>query len=322
VTGYTSRLAVLAAFATAVLWAPSAASQQKPDDFRIKVNVELVQLPISVVDKDGLGVTGLKEEHFEIYEDKVRQQITLFKHEDIPLSLGLVMDNSGSMRNKRDRMHSAALTFVRESNPDDETFVVAFDDQAWIEQDFTGSMGDLVEALEDLDPRLETALYDAIWASLDHVAKEGRMEKKVLLVVSDGEDSASKKTYNELLKYVRQARDVTIYAVGLLELDDQRSGGLFGRNRPSKRAKDALTEIARITGGQAYFPKSLDEVEDICRRIARDLRNQYTLGYSPSNDTMDGTWRQIRVEIKPPRGFPKVTWNTKEGYTAPGGPTP
>jgi VWFA-related protein len=317
------RLLTLIALGAVALsaFAPAASSQQKPGnkDFTIKVDVDLVQLPVTVVDKDGRGVTGLQQEHFEVFEDKVRQEITLFKHEDIPLSVGLVIDNSGSMRSKRDRVHSSALTFVRESNPDDQTFVVAFDEDAYIEQEFTGSMGDLVDALENLDPRLGTALYDAIWASLDYVQK-GVLEKKVLLVISDGEDADSKTTYDKLLAYVRKTRDIPIYAIGLLEENDQRSGGLFGRNRPSKKAKDALTEIAALTGGKAYFPKTADEVEEICARIARDLRNQYTVGYSPSNTKLDGTYRTIRVEIKPPRNLGKLTHHTRQGYTAPGGP--
>ena len=138
--------------------------QQPPKEdkpFQIKVNVDLVQLPVTVNDKNGLMVAGLNKDNFQVLEDKVPQEISLFKHEDIPLSMGLVIDNSGSMRNKRERVHSAALTFVRESNPDDETFVIAFDENAYLEQDFTGSIGDLVDALDNLDPRNGTALHDA-----------------------------------------------------------------------------------------------------------------------------------------------------------------
>jgi VWFA-related protein len=230
-----------------------------------------------------------------------------------------VIDNSGSMRPKRERVHSAALSFVRESNPDDETFVIAFDDQAWLEQDFTGSIGDLVDALENLDPRLQTAMHDAIYLAVDHV-KTGRLDKKALLVISDGEDTASKWGINKVIQHVREAKNVTIYAIGLLE-EGSDGGGLFGGgNKTQKRAKEALTEIAKVTGGQAFFPKSLDEVEAICKQIARDLRNQYTVGYYSKNNKMDGTWRNVEVQVTPPRNTSKLTIRTNEGYYAPGTP--
>src|SRR5215831_16005274 len=160
----------------------------KDKDFSLTVETLEVQLPVSVVDKEGRPVDGLKQENFQVYEDKVLQTIKNFRHEDIPLSLGLVIDNSGSMRNKRERVNSAALAFVRESNPDDETFIVNFDDSAYLEQDFTGSIGDLVDALDNIDARGETALYDAIYLSADHV-KAGTKNKKAILLITDGEDN-------------------------------------------------------------------------------------------------------------------------------------
>src|SRR4030095_3449402 len=245
---------------------------------QIKLDVTLVPLPVSVVDKDGNALEGLTEKNFKVFEDKVEQQISVFKHEDAPVSIGLVVDSSGSMKNKKEKVHSAALSFVKESNPDDETFIVAFDSDAWLQQDFTGSLGDLVDALNNLDSRLETALYDAVYLSVDHV-KKGKLDKKALLVISDGEDNSSKWGYNKLLEHVRQSKDITVYAVGIFDENDTRSGGLFGKS-PQKKAKDALKEIAELTGGQAFFPKSIDEVAEICQRIARDLRNQYTIGYT------------------------------------------
>jgi Ca-activated chloride channel family protein len=292
--------------------------QQPPGGFQVEVNVDLVELPVSVTDKEGDTVEGLTQNNFQVLEDNVAQEITLFKHEDVPLSMGLVIDSSGSMKNKKEKVHSAALSFVKESNPDDETFIVAFDDQAWLQQDFTGSLGDLVDALENLDPRLETALYDAIYLSVDHVRK-GRLNKKVLLLISDGEDTSSKWGFNKVLEHVQQAKDVTIYAVGILDENDSRSGGLFGRS-PQKKAREALKEIAELTGGQAYFPKSIDEVAEICKRIARDLRNQYTVGYL-SNSKQDGGWRTIRVNVlNPPKSAGKIAVKTRTGYFAPGVP--
>jgi VWFA-related protein len=294
-------------------------SQDDKQPFGIKVDVQLVELPVTVRDKDGKMIAGLKKENFQVLEDKAPQDISLFLHEDIPLSMGLVIDNSGSMRNKRERVHSAALTFVRESNPDDETFIIAFDDGAYLQQDFTGSVGDLVDALDDLDLRLGTALHDAIYLGVEHV-KKGRLKKKAILVISDGEDTASVYDYQKVLAHVRKSNNIAIYAVGLL--DEDQGGGLFSRS-PQKKAKQALTELAELTGGRAYFPKSLDEVETICRQLAKELRDQYTLGYNPSNKAPDGTRRIVTVNVvNPPRNAGKITVNAPKEYTAPGGPTP
>jgi VWFA-related protein len=287
----------------------------KDKAYTLNVDVALVTLPVSVIDKDGKLVENLGQDNFQVLEDNVQQQISLFKHEDIPLSLGLVIDNSGSMRNKRERVNSAALTFVRESNPDDETFIVNFDDEAYLEQDFTGSMGDLVDALDHIDTRGETALYDAVYLSIDHV-KVGHRDKKALLVITDGEDNRSKYKLDKFMAHVREAKDVTVYAIGLLEENDDR-GGLFHKS-PSKKAKQDLIQLTELTGGQAFFPKSVSEVEQICQRIARDLRNQYTLGYSPTNKNQDGAWRKVEVRVNPPRNVnaAKLTLRTKQGYYA------
>ncbi len=312
--------ALLISLCSAIVFAQTQGQQgQQPrrqDDrnFTLSVDVELVQLPVSVVDKDGRPVSGLAKEHFQVFEDNTLQDISLFKYEDVPLSLGLVIDNSGSMRNKRERVNSAALSFVRAGNPDDETFIVNFDDAAYLEQDFTGSIGDLIDVLDNVDTRGETALYDAIYLSLDH-AKAGKRDKKALLLISDGEDNKSKYGINRVIEALRESK-VTVYAIGLMEENDQR-GGLF-RKSPSKKAKEALEQFAELTGGQAYFPKSIDEVEEICKRIAHDLRNHYTIGYNPSNKKLDGTWREVRVKVNPPKNASKVSSIfSKPGYYAP-----
>src|SRR5438105_11867253 len=236
---------------------PSAQDQtqkQNNQDFTLSVDVELVQLPISVLDTKGRPVDGLTKDQFQIFEDNALQEIKLFVHEDVPISLGLVIDNSGSMRNKRERVNSAALSFVRESNPEDESFIVNFDDSAYLEQDFTSSIGDLMDALDNLDTRGETALYDAIYLSVDKVIKDGKRDSKALLLVTDGEDNTSKYKFEEALRQLKESK-VTLYAIGLLEENDQR-GGLF-KPAPSKKAKDALIQLAESTGGVAYFPKSV-----------------------------------------------------------------
>ena len=305
---------LLSAFALTAQDRPEPQKQDKDkEDFTLKVPILEVQLPVSVIDKEGRPVDGLSKDQFTIFEDNTQQQIKVFKHEDIPLSLGLVIDNSGSMRNKRERVNSAALAFVRESNPEDETFIVNFDDSAYLEQDFTGSIGDLIDALDNLDTRGETALYDAVYLSADHV-KSGKKDKKAVLLITDGEDNVSKYGFNKVVETLKQSK-VTLYAVGLLEDNDQR-GGLF-KKPPSKKAREALQKFADITGGQAYFPKSLEEVEELAKNIAHEIRNHYTISYTPTNKKLDGTWRAIQVKVNPPRKVSKVTVLTREGYFAP-----
>jgi Ca-activated chloride channel homolog len=309
VSRITTRLIVL--MALSVILARDVQPQNK--DFSFSVDVQLVQLPVSVLDKDGHPVSGLEKDHFQVFEDGVQQEISLFKHEDIPLSVGLVIDNSGSMRNKRERVNSAALNFARESNPEDETFIVNFDDAAYLEQDFTSNLADLIAALSHLDTRGETALYDAVYLSADHL-NAGKKDKKTLLLISDGEDNKSKLSLDKVLAKLRESK-ITVYAIGLLEEDDAR-GTFFGKS-PSKKAREVLEKFAETTGGRAYFPKSVDEVGELCRRIAHDLRNHYTLGYTPSNRKLDGSWRKITIRLNPPRALSKVTVRTKEGYYAP-----
>src|SRR5208337_3577138 len=200
-------------------------------------------------------------------EDKVEQKLSVFKREDIPVSMGLVIDNSGSMRDKRPRVNEAALTLVQNSNPQDEAFVVNFNDDFYLDldKDFSSSIPELKEALERIDARGSTALYDAIIGSLDHL-KKGVKEKKVLLIVTDGEDNTSR---NSLEK-----TDTVIYTIGLLGQENKKS---------AKSAKKALTEIAQASGGLAFFPENVDDVHAICEQVAHDIRHQYTLAYYPSN---------------------------------------
>ena len=284
------------------------------DEGILTLNVRLVVIPVSVTAKDGKLVDNLTQANFQVFEDNVAQEITLFRHEDIPLSLGLIIDNSASMRNKRQRVNVAALNFVKDSNPDDETFIVDFNDEANLVQDFTQSMAVLVDSLSDIYPHGGTALNDAIYLGLDHL-KLGSRDKKALLVITDGEDMDSKYGINPLLAHIREASNISIYAIGLLEENDDR-GGLFSKP-PSKKAKEELTRIAELTGGEAYFPKTVEEVTDICKRIARELRNQYTLGYRPTNSKNDGGARVIKLNVTPPPGISKPIVRFKTGYTAP-----
>ena len=274
----------------------------------IKVNVSLVVLHTTVLDDRGKFVDGLKEDNFRVFEDKAEQKLSLFKREDVPVSMGLVIDNSGSMRDKRPRVNEAALTLVQASNPHDESFVVNFNDDYYLDldKDFTSSIPELKEALERIDARGSTALYDAIIGSLDHL-KKGHKDKKVLLVVTDGEDNVSR---NSLEKAVReiQKSNVVIYSIGLFSDEDK-------KNR--KKAMRALKDISAASGGVAFFPENVDDVHNICDQVARDIRNQYTLGYYPTNTKKDGTFRTVQVDIIPPRGKGKLTARTRNGYFAP-----
>jgi Ca-activated chloride channel family protein len=281
-------------------------------DSKIRVDVNLVVLHTTVLDDRGRFADGLKQENFRVLEDKVEQKVSVFKREDIPVSMGLVIDNSGSMRDKRPRVNQAAITLVEASNPQDEAFVVNFNDDFYLDldKDFTNSVPELKEALERIDSRGSTALYDAIIGSLDHV-KKGSKEKKVLLIVTDGEDNTS---HNSLEKTVReiQKTDTVVYTIGLLSEESKKS---------AKRARRALEEIAKASGGLPYFPENVEDVKNICQQVAHDIRNQYTLAYYPTNTRRDGTFRAVQVDVIPPRGRGKLVARTRNGYYAPGGPT-
>src|SRR5271165_654106 len=275
----------------------------------IKVDVNLVVLHTTVLDDRGRFVEGLAQDNFRVYEDKVEQKLSVFKREDIPVSMGLVIDNSGSMRDKRPRVNEAALTLVQNSNPQDEAFVVNFNDDFYLDldKDFTNSIPELKEALERIDARGSTALYDAIIGSLDHL-KKGNKEKKVLLIVTDGEDNTSRNTLEKTVREI-QKTDTVIYTIGLLGEENKKS---------AKTAKKALMAIAQASGGVAYFPENVEDVHAICEQVAHDIRHQYTLAYYPSNAARDGSFRTVHVDVIPPRGHGKLVARTRNGYYAPG----
>ncbi len=281
------------------------------DQSKIRIDVSLVVLHTTVLDDRGRFADGLKPENFRVLEDKSEQKIAIFKREDVPVSMGLVIDNSGSMRDKRPRVNAAAITLVESSNPQDEAFVVNFNDDFYLDldKDFTNSIPELKEALERIDARGSTALYDALIGSLDHLKKASK-DKRVLLVVTDGEDNTS---HNSLEKAVReiQKTDTVVYTIGLLGEEDKKR---------AKRAKRALEQIAQASGGLAFFPENVDDVRNICEQVAHDIRNQYTLAYYPSNTKKDGSFRSVQVEVIPPHGRGKLLARTRNGYYAPGVP--
>ena len=284
-------------------------SQPKMDEngvFVIKKDVDEVLLHATVVDDKQRLVTNLDKNAFSVFEDGKPQNIVSFRHEDIPVSIGIVIDNSGSMREKRAKVNQAALNLVRASNPRDEVFVVNFNDEYYLDQDFTSDLLKLKEALEKIDAKGGTAMYEAVVASADHLKRNARLEKKVLFVVTDGEDNASRETLEQAVKQLQEENGPAVYAIGIL-----------GEEEHPKRAKRALEIICQRTGGMAFFPKTLDEVDEISRSVARDIRNQYTIGYKPTNPQAAGGFRQIRVEAKT-KGQRKLVVRTKTGYYAGG----
>ena len=282
----------------------------------IKVSVNLVVLHTSVVDKGGKFVDDLKQENFRVFEDNSEQKLSVFRNEDVPVSMGLVIDNSGSMKEKRERVNEAALTLVQASNPQDEAFVVNFNDDFFLDldKDFTNSIPELKEALERIDARGSTALYDALIGSLDHLKKASK-DKRVILLVTDGDDNTSRNSLEKTLKELQKTSTV-VYTIGLLGKESKEE------KREAKKARRALQAIATASGGLAFFPDSVAEVRAICEQVAHDIRHQYTLGYYPSNAAQDGTFRNVKVEVIPPRGRGKLVARTRNGYYAPGTPAP
>jgi len=287
---------------------PGQGSNEGKQGASIKVNVNLVVLHTTVLDDRQRFADGLKSENFRVYEDKVEQKLSVFRREDVPVSMGLVIDNSGSMRDKRPRVNEAAITLVQASNPQDEAFVVNFNDDFYLDldKDFTNSIADLKEALERIDARGSTALYDAIIGSLDHLKKASK-DKHVLLIVTDGEDNSSHYTLERTVRDI-QKTDTVIYTIGLLSQESKKN---------AKKARRALEEIAKASGGVAYFPENVEDVHTICEQVAHDIRNQYTLAYYPTNSRRDGTFRTVTVEVVPPRGRGKLVARTRNGYYAP-----
>src|SRR5579872_1556669 len=269
--------------------------------FVFKKEVEEVMLHATVMDDKNHLVTSLDKSAFTVFENNQQQTITSFRHEDIPVAMGIVIDNSGSMREKRDKVNKAALNLVRSSNPQDQVFVVNFNDEYYLDQPFTSDINKLREALEKVEARGGTALYDAIVASADYMKKNAKLQKKVLFVVTDGEDNASRESLEEAVRRLQEENGPTVYAIGLL-----------GEEK-ARRARRALETIAQRTGGIAFLPRTLDEVDQISSSVAHDIRNQYTIGYKPTTPKSAGGYRAIRVEAKA-KGYGKLTVRTRSGY--------
>ncbi len=290
---------------------PPPPGSQPDQSHSIKSNVDLVVLHVTVTNSRGAFVPDLAQSSFRVFEDKLEQKLSVFSKDDVPVTMGLVVDNSGSMREKRAQVNAAALAFVTTSNPQDEAFVVNFNDEYYLdtEGDFTSDAKELNDALGRIDSRGSTALYDAVIGSLTHI-KKGHKDKRVLLVITDGDDDASTKTLAQTMKAAQES-NATIYTIGVFSDDDRAHQKTMVR-----RSKKELSDLSEVTGGAAYFPETLDEVGPVCEQVARDIRNQYTLGYYPSNAAKDGTFRSVHVDVLPPKGESKLVVRTRTGYYA------
>ncbi len=277
--------------------------------FVFKKEVEEVVLHASVFDNKDHMVLDLGRDAFTVFENDKPQTITSFRREDVPVAMGIVIDNSGSMREKRDKVNKAALDLVSSSNPQDQVFVVNFNDEFYLDQDFTGNVRLLKAALDKVEARGGTALYDAMVASAEQL-KTAKLQKKVLFVVTDGEDNASRSTLEQAVRWLQEENGPTVYAIGLL-------GGEEG----GRRAKRALETLASRTGGIAFLPKTLDQVDEISRTVAHDIRSQYTIGYKPTSPKSVGGYRAIRVDAHA-KGYGKLTVRTRSGYYAGQSPPP
>ena len=282
---------------------PDKSASSSSEEPTFTVGTRLVVLPVSVVDKGGKLVTNLQEKAFKVYENGVQQPIKIFRREDVPISLGIIIDNSGSMREKRQRVESASLDLVRASNRMDEVFIVNFNDDAYLDVPMTNDIKKMEEGIARIDSRGGTAMRDAISMSMDYLRKEGHRQKKVLLVITDGNDNASSVSLEKLVNRAQQ-NEVLVYAIGLLNEEERREARL---------AKRALDSISRDSGGVAFYPKSATEVDALALQVAHEIRNQYTIAYSPTVQEMDGSFRQIKVTVNGP-GHPVA--RTRSGYYA------
>jgi VWFA-related protein len=251
-------------------------------------------------------VENLTKDNFQVTEDGVKQTIISFQHTDLPVSMGLVIDNSGSMYRKRPAVNKAALDLVQASNPEDEAFVVNFSDEAFIDADFTSDINKLRDGLSHIDSRGGTALYDAVAASADKLAADAHRPKQVLILITDGDDNASSLLLEQTIHKVQQLSGPVIYTIGLLFGDEM-------TRQEVRHARNALELLSSETGGMAFFPKSIDQIDQIAAEVARDIRTQYTIGYHSTKPTSVPGFRKVEVTAEA-KGMGKLTVRTRTGY--------
>jgi VWFA-related protein len=275
------------------------------EGYVLHTDVEEVVLNATVLEGTHL-VENLKKENFAVFEDGVKQNVISFQHTDLPVSIGLVVDNSGSMFRKRPSVNKAALDLIAASNPQDEAFVVNFSDEAFIDQEFTSDVNKLRDGLSHVDSRGGTALYDAVVASADKLASDAKRPKQVLILITDGEDNASTLNLEQTIRRVQQLSGPVIYSIGLLFGDDTSRSEM-------KHARRALDMLSTETGGMAFFPKSMEQVDEIAAEVARDIRSQYTIGYHSTKPTTEPGFRRVQVTAEA-KGTSKLNVRTRTGY--------
>jgi len=297
---------VLAILASSQVSAGHPSQQTQPKPYTIGVRVGLAVLPVTVTDRKQHRVSGLKMADFQVYEDGRPQELTVFEDKDAPVTVGLLVDNSASMGPKRPAVIAAAMAFAESSNPQDEIFVVKFDQSVHMEfspaAPFTSNLKELRDALSTITARGETALYDAIAVALDHL-KGSSSDRKYLIIMSDGGDNASRHSLSEILTMVNKS-NVAIYSVGIVNEN-------YSDENPG-----VLKKLSKVSGGEFYLPESVPQVVDACKLIARDIRQQYKLGYVPANPAEDGKYRRIKVTVSAP-GIGHLRVRTRDGYLAP-----
>jgi len=265
---------------------------------------------VTVTDPYGRLVTGLEQENFRIFEDNAEQEIVRFSGEDVPISIGVIFDMSGSMADKFEKSRLAAVQFFKTANPQDEFCLVNFNDRAQLASPFTASVEELQDRLLYTTAHGQTALFDGIYLGLSQM-KGARNSKKALLIISDGGDNHSRYTEMDVRKYLKEA-DVQMYAIGIYDLGPDYA-------TPEERSGPGLlSELTELTGGRTFRVAGLNDLPDIASKISMELRNQYVLGYRPSNHARDGKWRKIKVRLRPPHGLPPLEVFARSGYFAPG----
>ena len=276
----------------------------------LKMDVDMALVNVTVTDPYNRLVTGLDSDNFRVYEDNVEQEILSFSSEDVPISIGMIFDFSGSMANKVDKAREAALQFFKTANPQDEFFLVSFNERAELTSTFTNSVEDLQSSLMLTSAKGRTALLDAIYLGLSQM-RGAHNAKRALLILSDGGDNHSRYNESDIKRLVREA-DTQIYAIGIFDPLGYRNRTPEELNGPS-----LLTEITEMTGGRVFSVERLEDLPDIASKIGMELRNQYVLGYRPSNKAHDARWRKIKIRLRAPRGLPPLNVYAKTGYYAP-----
>ena len=290
-------------------------SEEQQKGYSIGVNVDLVVVHTSVYDKNGHFVSGLKKENFKVFEDGIAQALTSFSQEDVPVSMGILIDTSGSMRSKIEMVNKAALALIRASNPQDEVFLIGFSDEVELLEDYTNDIDLISDSLDNIVVTGGTALYDAIHLGVQK-AEHGTKPKKAVIVITDGEDRDSYYKLEELLAKVQEA-DAQVYCIGFTNpLPDKGLFDHWSKSVPEK-AREALQKIAEETGGKAFFPEKTPELGNIVSTIAHELRSQYSIGFVSSNKARDGAWRRLRIVLDGPNTTTGHHVRARTGYFSP-----